>query len=105
MKTIKLTVLTLFLALITIAYAAEGGEKKEVTFRVACFDVGAAALQGRPGVISVQKGWNAGREINRVLFNPQKVSIASMESWLKSVGTYIVTESDLNVEKEKEKRQ
>ncbi len=105
MKSVNLAVILLVMALFTIAYAAEGGEKKEVTFAVACFDVGAAVLQGRPGVISVSKGWHNGREVNRVLFSPQKTSIASMETWLKNANTYIGTEPVLNSEHEKEKRQ
>lgn len=101
-KTVKLAVLLLVMGLMTLAYAAESAEK-EVAFTVGCFDVGATALEGRPGVISVVKGWHGGREINRVLFDPQKASVESMESWLKNAGTYIETEPNLSRDQEKEK--
>lgn len=91
MKAIKLAATMLALAISSSTYAVETGEH-EVTFAVGCFDVGAAALQGRPGVISVQKTWSGGREVDRVVFDPQKVSVPTMEGWLKDAGTYIGTE-------------
>jgi hypothetical protein len=91
MKVIKLAVAMLALAIGSSTYAVETGGH-EVTFAVGCFDVGASALRGRPGVISVQKAWSGGREVDRVVFDPLKVSVPTMEEWLKDAGTYIGTE-------------
>jgi len=51
--------------------------------------VGAAALEGRPGVISVEKGWQGFHEVNRVVYDPKKVTVEQMEEWLRQAGTYI----------------
>jgi hypothetical protein len=89
MKMFMFAALLLALGGVSGARAGERGAQSSVTFTVACFDAGAAALQGRPGVLSVQKGWQDGREVNRVVFDPQKVSVPSMEGWLKGAGTFI----------------
>jgi hypothetical protein len=91
MKTIRLAVPMLALAIGSSTYAVETGGH-EVTFTVGCFDVGASALHGRPGVISVQKAWSGGREVDRVVFDPRKVSVPTMEEWLKDAGTYVDTD-------------
>ncbi|MGD0585176.1 MAG: hypothetical protein ABSA86_05285 [Oryzomonas sp.] len=91
MKTIKLAVPMLALAIGSSTYAVETGGQV-VTFAVGCFDVGASVLQGRPGVISVQKARSDGREVDLVVFDPRKVSVPTMEEWLKDAGTYVGTE-------------
>jgi len=53
--------------------------------------VGAAALEGRPGVKSVTKGWHGLSEVNHVEFDPEKVTVEQMIEWLKRAGTYIRT--------------
>jgi hypothetical protein len=53
--------------------------------------VGAAALDGRPGVISVEKGWRGFHEVNRVVYDPKKVTVEQMKEWLRQAGTYIRT--------------
>ncbi|MBW2476621.1 MAG: hypothetical protein JRE63_04770 [Deltaproteobacteria bacterium] len=63
----------------------------KATFVVHCNDVGVSALQGKPGVISVQRGWSGVREIDRVVYDPQVVSLIELENWLKETGTYIST--------------
>jgi len=95
MKTITFTTLLLALSSLSSACATEHEGDAAVTFTVGCFDVGASALQWRPGVLSVQKGWQDGKEVNRVVFDPQKVSVPSLEGWLKSAGTYIGSEKEL----------
>ncbi|MBU3936680.1 MAG: hypothetical protein KKD53_04040 [Proteobacteria bacterium] len=105
MKGIQLAILLLALGLATAAYTADRNEMKSVTFTVACYDVGVSTLKGRPGIISVQKGWKEGREINRVTFDPQLVSVQSMEKWLQEAGTYLGTEPELNLSREKEQKQ
>lgn len=91
MKTIKLAVPMLALSNGSSTHAVEIGGQ-EATFEVGCFDVGASALHGRLGVISVQKAWSGGREVDRVVFDPQKVNIPAMEEWLKDAGTYVGTD-------------
>ena len=103
MNLIRLAALLLTLGLATGTFAAEPGGKKEVTFAVACFDVGASTLQGQLGVISVKKGWLGGREVNRVTFDPKQVSVEGMEALLRRAGTYIGTDPDLSPPREKEK--
>jgi len=100
---IRLAVLLLTLGLATGAYTAEPDGKKNVTFAVACYDVGASTLQGQPGVISVQKGWLGGQEVNRVTFDPKQVSVEGMEAMLRRAGTYIGTEPELRPLREKDK--
>jgi len=95
MKTIKLWLVLLALGIAAGAYAAEKGDR-EVTFAVGCYDVGASALQGQPGVISVEKGWLGGKEVNRVVFDPAKISVPALEERLKGAGTYIGTEPHMN---------
>jgi hypothetical protein len=41
--------------------------------------VGAAALEGRSGVLSVEKGWRGASEVNRVVYDPEKVTVEQME--------------------------
>jgi hypothetical protein len=93
MKTIKLSLLLLALGSAAGAFATEKGGR-EVTFAVGCYDVGAAALQGQPGVISVEKGWRGGKEVDRVVYDPAQVSVPKMEERLKGAGTYIGTEPE-----------
>ena len=56
--------------------------------------MGAAALEGRPGIIAVYSGWHGRNEVNRVDYDPTKVSVSQMEMWLQEVGTYIQTISE-----------
>lgn len=46
-------------------------ETRTSTFVVDCYDVGQEALQGRPGVLEVTKGWRGAAEINRVVYDHQ----------------------------------
>ena len=50
--------------------------------------MGFAALEGQPGVISVEKGWRRFKEVNRVVYDPEKISIEQMEMRLREAGTY-----------------
>jgi len=66
--------------------------------------VGYAALEGRPGVIAVRKGWEDFNEVDRVLFDPEVISVPEMEKLLKEAGTYrktISTTGDINQPAEK----
>ncbi|MDA8140840.1 MAG: hypothetical protein M0036_19500 [Desulfobacteraceae bacterium] len=50
-------------------------------------------MDGRPGIISITKGWLRFSEVNRVVYDPSLVTVEQMEVWLKQAGTYIRTES------------
>jgi hypothetical protein len=44
-------------------------------------------------VITVEKGWHGIREVNRVEYDPEKVTQKQIEQWLRKSGTYIRTVS------------
>jgi hypothetical protein len=73
------------------AAAEMPADMAKATFAVHCYDVGANALAGKPGVISVERGWSGAREIDRVVFNPREVSLRQIEAWLKEADTYVST--------------
>jgi hypothetical protein len=83
----------LFLSLLLItANAAETPDGlAKATFAVHCYDVGANALAGKPGVASVTRGWSGPREIDRVTYDPQVVTLEQLVEWLKEADTYIGT--------------
>lgn len=58
------------LLLITGAHAEHQDGIARATFAVR-YDVGANALEGRPGILAVERGWQERYEVNRV--SPQKV--------------------------------
>ena len=49
------------------------------------------ALEGRSGVLSVERGWRGASEINSVVYDPKKIDVEQMEKLLKRSGTYIRT--------------
>jgi hypothetical protein len=53
--------------------------------------VGVAAQDGRPGVISVRKGWYGLSEVNHVVYDPEQVTVEQLVGWLTESGTYIRT--------------
>ena len=63
----------------------------ETTFVVRWYDVGVHVLEGRAGVLSVERGWRGLSEINRVVYDPEKIDLEYMEKLLKKSGTYIRT--------------
>ena len=60
-------------------------------FSVNCYDVGVSALSGKPGVLSVKRGWSGTKEVDRVVYNPGEVTLMQLEDWLKEADTYIST--------------
>ena len=66
-------------------------KEQSATFKVRWYDVGEAALAGRPGVIDVQKGWKGFSEINSVTYDDNIVQLESLEQWVKESGTYLGT--------------
>jgi hypothetical protein len=75
----------------------------EATFVVHCYDVGADALEGKPGVIAVERGWSGPREVDRVVYAPRDVTIKQLEAWLQAADTYGGTlEPPMNSMTEKE---
>jgi hypothetical protein len=53
--------------------------------------VGKAALAGQPGIMSVKNGWLGGKEVNHVVYDPEKITVKKMEKLLKRAGTYLDT--------------
>lgn len=63
----------------------------KATFVVHCYTVGVNALQGKPGVVAVKPGWSGAREVDRVIYDPELVTLEELEGWLKGAGTYVST--------------
>ena len=42
-------------------------------------------------MLSVERGWHNFREVDRVVYDPAKVTVAQMEQWLKEANTYVET--------------
>jgi hypothetical protein len=87
---ISATLLTFFLFAFKVTAEIPPGMAK-ATFVVHCYTVGVNTLAGKPGVLSVEPGWSGAREVDRVIFNPQEVSINQLEDWLKEADTYVST--------------
>jgi len=85
-----LLTLALFLAAGCIAAEIPPGAAS-VTFVVHCYDVGAAALEKRPGVLKVERGWKGWHEVDRVIYDPRRVDEPRMRRWLKEADTYVRT--------------
>jgi copper chaperone CopZ len=64
----------------------------KAVFFVSWYDVGKAALEGLPGVKKVKRGFQEGKEINTVYYDPARITIREMEAALKRAGTYQGTE-------------
>lgn len=78
----------------------------KTTFVVHCYDVGVSALTGKPGVLSVERGWSGAREVDRVIYNPRQVTVRQLENWLRLADTYVSTlETSINTEPAKEMSQ
>jgi hypothetical protein len=72
-------------------HTASSGQKNresKVVFAVHCYDDGAKALQGMPGVIRIEKGFRSFREIDTVYYDPAVITVEKMENTLKQAGTY-----------------
>ena len=41
--------------------------------------------------MAVESGWHGLSEVNRVKYDPQKVTVRQMVEWLKKSGTYVRT--------------
>jgi len=83
--------LLLLTACLLFPLQPEASETDRATFVVHCYSVGVEALQGRPGVISVEPGWHRANEVDRVVYDPEKISRQQLETWLEESGTYIRT--------------
>ena len=83
-------VLTALSSIVTAStvYSKETSPSK-IVFKVACYDVGKAALEGLPGVEKVTRGFSGFHEINSVYYHPELISIEKMTQALKAAGTYI----------------
>ena len=76
----------------TGVYAQQPLADAEVTFHVAWYDVGKAALDGLDGVKKVDKGIQRNKlwfkETNTVVYDPQQITVDEMKSALQKAGTY-----------------
>lgn len=83
--------LVMLISLLLIASCSYGEVplgKSKATFVVHCYTVGEHALRGQPGIISVTPGWSGPREVDRVVFDPEKITVEQMEELLRQAGTY-----------------
>jgi hypothetical protein len=86
--------------------AATSSGMANATFAVHCYDVGARALTGKAGVVSVERGWSGAREVDRAVYDPQQVTLGQLENWLKEADTYVSTlESSMTATSAKEMSQ
>jgi len=84
-------ILFILLLLLSPIPGTPAGETGHVTFAVGCYDVGAAALEKHLGVLTVEKGWQGFREVNRVEYDPHRVTVDQLEQWLKQAKTWRAT--------------
>lgn len=82
------TLLLLLLGFANVDTHADDAELTQATFYVYWYDVGKAALEGLEGVKKVENGWHNFKEINRVSYDPDAVTIDEMEAVLKKADTY-----------------
>ncbi|MCB2184108.1 MAG: hypothetical protein KQH63_18955 [Desulfobulbaceae bacterium] len=57
-------------------------------------------MERRPGILSVSKGWQDGKEINRVVFDPEIITVRRIEERLKQAGTYVQTLDEPDMKKQ-----
>lgn len=50
--------------------------------------------------MSVSKGWQDGKEINRVVFDPEIITVRRIEERLKQAGTYVQTLDEPDMKKQ-----
>ena len=86
LRVLMLILTGLFLAV--CSYGEVGVGRAKATFAVHCYTVGEHALRGQSGVLSVEPGWRDFREVDRVIFDPDKISVKQMEELLRRAGTY-----------------
>ena len=53
--------------------------------------MGKAALEGLPGVKSVERGFHNAKEIDTVYYDPAVITVEEMEAPLKNAGMYLGT--------------
>ena len=93
----RIILLGIFLIILFQVAGVKGGsaaDQAQATFVVSWYDVGVYALEGRSGVLSVERGWRGSSEINTVIYDPGKIGIGEMEKFLRKSGTYIKTIED-----------
>ena len=87
---IPLILVSILLSTAALSVSVEQ-DAENTTFVVRWYDVGKAVLEGRPGIMSVESGWDSFREVNRVVYDPMKITVQEMEIRLKESGTYVKT--------------
>jgi len=91
-KNYVLTITAIMILLAGVADKTAPGDEQasfsRITFYVAWYDVGQAALEGLPGIKKVTKGFKEFREVNTVYYDPQEIRPEAMVDALKTAGTY-----------------
>ncbi len=83
-----IVVLSLMILSGQAASSGQDSHESKVVFAVHCYDDGAKALRGIPGVIRIEKGFRSFREIDTVYYDPTAITVEKMENALKQAGTY-----------------
>lgn len=96
MKPSILVVMLTLAGLASPVAAAATMSTSRATFVVHCYSVGEHALSGQPGVVSVEPGWRNFREVDRVEFDPEQISVEQMEELLRRADTYVDTVEVIN---------
>ena len=100
----SLNLLAILISLLLMASCSYGEVpvgKSKATFVVHCYTVGEHALGGQPGVISVTPGWSGSREVDRVVFDPEKITVEQMQELLRQAGTYRETIEVIHPQRER----
>ena len=65
------------------------------TYSMACFWSGEAHLGGAPGVLATSTGWQGGREVVRVSFDPTAIDRASLDAFAATGGARVQANGEL----------
>jgi len=88
----RLTYLLIIFLMFTSFYVYSAEKNYSyASFTVLWYDVGKAALEEREGVFDVQRLFKGSSEVNTVKYDPAKITVEEMETYLKRAGTYIGT--------------
>jgi Thioredoxin-like len=83
-----------YLKLLEAEFAARESKLETATFAMHCFWTGEGALGELPGVIETEPGFQDGREVVKVQFDPTVIKRASLETIAKPKGISACTRND-----------
>lgn len=76
---------------VTLLPAEPPATSRTAIFAVHCYDVGAESLEGLAGIHRIERGWQGPLEVNRIVYDPRRVSVRQMVERLQRSGTYAGT--------------